>query len=367
MATNFPTSLDSFVNPTPTSDTQVVSHSSQHANANDAIAALEAKVGANSSAVTTSHDYKLSGVTGTDKAASKTGTETLTNKTLTSPVINVGSDATGDMYYRNAGVLTRLPIGSTGQILTVAGGVPTYASPSTANTNYIADTGAVNALVATLSPALAAYAAGVLVQVKVANTNTGATTINVNSLGAKTIKKGGGATDLVAGDIVAGQVISLEYDGTNFQLQSPSALALNSNGSGANLTNLPNSVTYKNGTTTRDASLASSTQTIAHGLGVAPKYVRITALINTVNTNGTGIQFNQSLAVYNGTTQSSMSVQAQSTTTSAVTTTFILSSGTLVSDYQTGVITVDATNINIAWTKTGAPSGTWTLLWEAQG
>jgi hypothetical protein len=53
----------------------------------DSIEALEAKVGANSSAVTATHDYKLSGVTGTDKAVSKTGTETLTNKTLTSPTI----------------------------------------------------------------------------------------------------------------------------------------------------------------------------------------------------------------------------------------------------------------------------------------
>jgi len=54
---------------------------------NTAAGSLESKVGIDGSAVTTSHDYKLSGVTGTDKAASKTGTETLTNKTLTSPVI----------------------------------------------------------------------------------------------------------------------------------------------------------------------------------------------------------------------------------------------------------------------------------------
>jgi len=51
------------------------------------INAIATKVGADSSAVTTTHDYKLSGVTGTDKAVSKTGTETLTNKTLTSPII----------------------------------------------------------------------------------------------------------------------------------------------------------------------------------------------------------------------------------------------------------------------------------------
>lgn len=50
-------------------------------------------------------------------------TDTLTNKTLTSPVVNVGSDATGDIYYRNgSGVLTRLAIGTTGQVLNVSGG-----------------------------------------------------------------------------------------------------------------------------------------------------------------------------------------------------------------------------------------------------
>ena len=85
MATNFPTSLDALTNPTATDNTASVDHAAQHANANDAIEALEAKVGVDNSAVTTSHDYKLSGVTGSDKAASLTGAETLTNKTLTSP------------------------------------------------------------------------------------------------------------------------------------------------------------------------------------------------------------------------------------------------------------------------------------------
>ncbi len=56
-------------------------------------------------------------------------TETLTNKTLTSPVLNVGSDATGDMYYRNSsGLLTRLPAGSNNQVISIAGGIPTYTS-----------------------------------------------------------------------------------------------------------------------------------------------------------------------------------------------------------------------------------------------
>ena len=87
MAVQFPTNLDDFTNPATSDTLDSPSHAGQHTDANDAIEALEAKVGKNSSAVTTSHDYKLSGVTGTDKAVSKTGTEVLTNKTLTSPVL----------------------------------------------------------------------------------------------------------------------------------------------------------------------------------------------------------------------------------------------------------------------------------------
>jgi len=79
---NFPSSIDALTNPASTDPVSNPSHATQHANANDAIEALEAKVGANSSAVTTSHDYKLSGVTGSDKAASLAGTEALTGETI---------------------------------------------------------------------------------------------------------------------------------------------------------------------------------------------------------------------------------------------------------------------------------------------
>lgn len=59
MATNFPVSLDSLSNPIGSNTLNSPSHSSQHSNANDAIEALQAKVGADNSAVTTSLDYKV--------------------------------------------------------------------------------------------------------------------------------------------------------------------------------------------------------------------------------------------------------------------------------------------------------------------
>ena len=59
MATNFPTSLDSLTNPTSSDSLNSPSHSAQHANVNDAVEALQAKVGVDSSAVTSSLEYRI--------------------------------------------------------------------------------------------------------------------------------------------------------------------------------------------------------------------------------------------------------------------------------------------------------------------
>lgn len=72
----------------------------------------------------------------TDTAALLTLAQTLTNKTLTSSTnviggvtMTLGSDATGDLYYRAAGgALTRLGVGSTGDFLTVAAGLPAWST-----------------------------------------------------------------------------------------------------------------------------------------------------------------------------------------------------------------------------------------------
>jgi len=143
MATNFPTSLDTLANPSGSdlldNANPALVHSAQHGDANDAIEALEAKVGANGSNVQTSHDYKLSAVTGAEKAiTSGVTTQTVSGLTLVSPKINMTSDATGDMYYRNSGgVLTRLPTGTSGQILqTSASGIPEWiANPAATDAN----------------------------------------------------------------------------------------------------------------------------------------------------------------------------------------------------------------------------------------
>lgn len=68
------------------------------------------------------------------------------------------------------------------------------------------------------SPAVT-LAAGDMVWFQADVANTGTSTLNVNSGGAKTIKKQGGSANLAANDLLASQWVELTYDGTNFQMQ----------------------------------------------------------------------------------------------------------------------------------------------------
>lgn len=54
-------------------------------------------------------------------------TQTLTNKALTSPAINLGTNATGDMYYRDSGgAFQRLPAGAEATVLNITSGIPAW-------------------------------------------------------------------------------------------------------------------------------------------------------------------------------------------------------------------------------------------------
>lgn len=94
------------------------------------------------------------------------------------------------------------------QILTVPimqSGIHTYANASGTDT-----------YTATLTPTLEAYTTGNVFAVKFANANTGAATINIDSLGAKSLKLSGSA--LSASAITANVVYLIAYNGTNFDI-----------------------------------------------------------------------------------------------------------------------------------------------------
>jgi hypothetical protein len=84
---------------------------------------------------------------------------------------------------------------------------------------YAADTGSVNAIVAALAPAPSAYTAGLTALLKVANTNTNVATVNLNGLGNKALIHSDGSA-LSPGDLTAGGLILIGYDGTQFQILS---------------------------------------------------------------------------------------------------------------------------------------------------
>ena len=146
------------------------------------------------------------------------------------------------------------------------------------------------------------------------------------------------------------------------------ATVLTGNGAGA----LPSfqavaSPTYKNGQTTRDLTTASGVQNIAHGMGKVPNKVRISFLGPLLNfTSAKGAV--QGITVYNGTTQSSISLNGDQ----GQTPNWLLSAGTTIvlqtdtSNTQTGTVTFDATNIIITWVKAGSPTGTTNIVWEAE-
>lgn len=85
------------------------------------------------------------------------------------------------------------------------------------------DSGAVNAAAITLFPAPASWAAieGAPIRFLIEFTNTTtAVTLNVNGLGAKTLKNTDGSA-MVIGQLTAGGLVEGFYDGTNVQVASP--------------------------------------------------------------------------------------------------------------------------------------------------
>lgn len=77
-----------------------------------------------------------------------------------------------------------------------------------------------DAITLTPSPALTAYAAGMRYTFVAAASNTGAATINVSGLGVKDLKKQFNVA-LSASDIVTGQLVDIQYDGTRFVMMGP--------------------------------------------------------------------------------------------------------------------------------------------------
>ena len=144
--------------------------------------------------------------------------------------------------------------------------------------DYSVDAVGTDAYAITPTPAIHAYTLGQRFTFKAGTANTGPATLAVSGLSATAITKFG-ATALATGDILANQVVTVVYDGTQFQIVSvkpvSEVIGIAQGGTGLS------AVSYGHGVTTRAMDGASAAVTIAHGLGVAPKRIRVTARVVT--------------------------------------------------------------------------------------
>ncbi len=289
-----------------------------------------------------------------------------------------------------AQVDAKTDIGSTTAYLSV---IPST-QRSTLASDYVVDVGNANGYFISPTPAITSYQAGQTFSFKAAHANTTSSQINISSIGSKSILNSVGGS-LVANDILANQIIFIEYDGTQFIYLNNTGngvmdLATNQSAGGVkhftgslvDFTAVPrtsatptlgidlvnknytdNKFIYQffSTTVTKNSNDASGSQNIAHGFVGAPKFTRITAIPDG------GTSTAQAFTAYNGTTQSSTSIYG-TTGNLLFSQSFVLNSEAAASgNTQIGVLSFTSTNINITWTKTGAPVGSYNLLVEAFG
>lgn len=85
--------------------------------------------------------------------------------------------------------------------------------------DYAVDQGAANVYVVALTPALTAHVEGLPIHFKASSANTGASTLNINNLGAKSIIMPDGSA-LAAGVIKADQMVTVIYTGDAYMIVS---------------------------------------------------------------------------------------------------------------------------------------------------
>jgi hypothetical protein len=122
--------------------------------------------------------------------------EVVVDTTLSQPCVGDGATA-GGIKVPNAAMIQK----------------QTYTYPTVGGTG--------DAITLTNSPVAAAYVAGQKFTFKAGAANTTATTVNVDGLGAKNVKKmhSGALAALVANDIISGGTYDIIYDGTQFQIK----------------------------------------------------------------------------------------------------------------------------------------------------
>jgi len=180
-----------------------------------------------------------------------------------------------------------------------------------------------NAMTATAALGMSAYVLGQRFFFIAPSTNTSACTLNINAIGAKAITKQG-STALVAGDIASGAVVQVVYDGTEFQLVSPSAVTTVSSFSAGTTGLTPSTATtgavtlagtlaVANGGTGATTSTGSGAVVLASSPALTTPDLGTPSALVATNASGTANNLNAGIGV-NQTWQSVIGSRSSGTT-----------------------------------------------------
>lgn len=110
--------------------------------------------------------------------------------------------------------------------------------------------GSANTQTISLTPAITAYAAGMRISFLAGYTNTAAATLNVDSVGATAIKKLAITSDIAAGDIQSGNLVTVVHDGTYWRLLDTDVRAFTTIAAAGTTQGTATAITAKNVTVT---------------------------------------------------------------------------------------------------------------------
>jgi hypothetical protein len=139
----------------------------------------------------------------------------------TNPIVLDAAGRTPAEIWLDGGVLYKFVLATSAYVqIGSYDNIPAVNDPTT--TNNLITVAGTNALTGLATPPLEGYTAGAQYSFIAQNTNSGAVTLDIDSLGVKDVTQTG-ANALVAGSIVGGSMVLVEYDGTRFQLLTPNS------------------------------------------------------------------------------------------------------------------------------------------------
>lgn len=259
------------------------------------------------------YSYSAGTTTAATTFTSQSGTVNNTN-----PIVLDSAGRTPNEIWLTGGVLYKFILKSSALVqIGSYDNIPAI-NDTTSISNLITVAGT-NALTASATPSAVGYAAGAQYSFIAQNTNTGAATIDIDTLGVKSITKFG-TTALVANDITAGALMLIEYDGTRFQLLNPANSVFD------NIT-----VDYIRETTTVSATVATGTINFDVATQSILYYTANASANWTLNVRGSA----------------SLSLNSLMSVGQTVTVTFMVTQGATA--YYESVLTIDGSSVTPKW------------------